>query len=117
TIAVWTGHQVIVWGGVDWGQTRSFHDGAAYDPAASSWRRLPRAPIRPDHSIGTWTGHELLVLGSDGKGAAYDPKQRTWRRIAPFDLDLEQGRPMAIWNGSEAIVLPAGAAYDPATDQ
>jgi len=39
--AVWTGRQLLIWGGL--GVEGPFANGAAYDPADDSWRRLPYA--------------------------------------------------------------------------
>jgi hypothetical protein len=49
--AVWTGGELLIWGGGPIG-ARPLADGAAYDPAADRWRRLSRnratrAPTRP----------------------------------------------------------------------
>src|ERR687892_1566238 len=40
--AVWTGSEMVVWGGSSAG--RLFAHGAAYDPASSTWRGLPPPP-------------------------------------------------------------------------
>src|SRR5438132_12123259 len=55
---VWTGKEMIVWGGVSAGAQVA--DGAAYDPAADSWRKLAPAPqgvMGGGGSAATWTGH------------------------------------------------------------
>lgn len=76
-VAVWTGRQMVVWGGdADGGRLR-FSDGAAYDPAVDRWRRLPRSLLtaRFGHTA-VWTGSEMLVFGgftsvlAPGEGAA-----------------------------------------------
>jgi hypothetical protein len=71
--AVWTGGEVLVWGGENqgWAGGGALGDGAAYDPAAGAWRALPteRAPTpRHDH-VAVWTGEEMLVWGGYGPGA------------------------------------------------
>lgn len=40
--AVWTGDEMIVWGGSVAGGAPGFDDGAAYYPTSDSWRELPR---------------------------------------------------------------------------
>ena len=54
---------MIGWGGGCCGDASA--DGAAYDPATNTWRKLPRSPLAPEQSpIGAWTGHELILLVS-----------------------------------------------------
>jgi hypothetical protein len=61
--AVWTGSELLIWGGGPPG-SRPEADGAAYDPAADRWRRLPPAPLagRLRHAA-VWTGSEMLLWG------------------------------------------------------
>nr|BFE85432.1 hypothetical protein GCM10020093_080330 [Planobispora longispora] len=60
--AVWTGTQMIIWGGDD--GRRTFGDGAAYDPARKTWTRLPAAPLQPrSHHSAVWTGQEMIIWG------------------------------------------------------
>jgi hypothetical protein len=72
-VAVWTGREMIVWGGSARSDSSvsaefvSAHDGAAYDPVADSWREISRAPIpgRVGYSA-VWTGEEMIVWGGHG---------------------------------------------------
>jgi hypothetical protein len=91
--AVWTGREVLFWGGAA-GHEKFFADGAAYDPAGRTWRVLPPAPIgaRSAHEA-VWTGREMFVWGGIGRccpidseihdpaAAAYDPATNRWRRL------------------------------------
>ena len=137
--SAWTGSELVIWGGwdgTDEGATPGvLGDGAAYDPAAGSWRMLPPAPISGRAPLSAWTGTELIVWGSEMRtpdlprdGAAYDPAQNTWRAIAPAPIELSDAT--AVWTGREMIVFGAalgggndaatpvavGAAYDPERD-
>lgn len=140
--AVWTGREMIVWGGGLAGHERK--DGAAYDPASDTWRRIPDAPIGGYAHTAVWTGTEMLVWGgsedyeSEGtkgcvtsfiaKGAAYDPKADAWRTIASAPLEprgwhtaVWTGKHMMVWGGATglscAYAYPAsGASYDPIGD-
>jgi hypothetical protein len=87
--AVWTGHQVLVWGGVTGAsgfETIPPH-GIAYDPAANRWSALPQAPLRGRAwSMAVWTGRQMIVWGGTipssraptglSDGAAYRPAAR-----------------------------------------
>jgi hypothetical protein len=119
--AVWTGGDLLIWGGGPFG-VRPLADGAAYDPAADRWRRLPPAPLagRSGHAA-VWTGTEMLVWGgarpaSGGRsevvladGAAYRPATRTWRPIAPAPVAGDT----AVWSGSELLAFGRGGGSRP----
>jgi len=64
-VPVWTGSQVIVWGGhADRrGMTIPRH-ALAFDPRANRWTSIDEAPMRPrESSQAVWTGRRLVVLG------------------------------------------------------
>src|SRR5262245_62186617 len=60
--AVWTGTEMIVWGGGD-GQVPE-RSGARYDPASDSWipMAVPSTEARFDHTA-IWTGSAMIVWG------------------------------------------------------
>jgi hypothetical protein len=142
--AVWTGREMVIWGGVsdpDAGDAAS--DGAAYDPAAGTWRKVPAAPISPRYDARAWwTGQEMLVFGGTSSdqdvlvdGAAWNPATNAWRKIPASPLGPRDGAVVAwagdrlvIWSGNtvppsdstEEVppeVKDDGAAYVPATDR
>jgi hypothetical protein len=135
---VWTGKQVLAWGGWRSGTPMPSNVGAAYEPATDSWTKLPAAPIAPLlHPAVAWTGRELLVWGgstSEGlaeaayrtDGAAYDPAARRWRTIAPVPegISAVPGVAWSVWTGRRLVVLGfdrrstlVPVAYDPRTDR
>ena len=129
--AVWTGQEMIVWGGNGWSDQDdgAFADGAAFDPRRNSWRRLAAAPIDPraGHTA-LWTGQAMIVWGGIGRdpsavgddrttqpergdGAIYDPARDVWRALGspltPQDPDHDWGlldfAHHAVWTGREMI--------------
>jgi hypothetical protein len=66
--AVWTGREVLVWGGVSGsgrpgGPREGLREGACYDPASDSWRAIAPSPLDPgDAARVLWTGTRLLVV-------------------------------------------------------
>jgi hypothetical protein len=129
---VWTGHQLLVWGGDSRGEAQTpLLDGASYDPATGRWQPIPPAPKGVHGSVpaAVWTGSRLLVwMGNapDGSpvGASYDPARRSWQTIASGPLGSREsfstvwtGRELILFGGTsgDAVASPTGAAYDPAT--
>jgi hypothetical protein len=124
-VYVWTGREVIVWGG---GQGGESAQGAAYDPATDSWRRIADAPLGLNLSSGVWTGREMIVFGSllDSRnvaetrtsvGAAYDPKTDSWRTLPPSALSPQAAA--AAWVGGRMVAYDYETnwqAYDPLRD-
>ncbi|MBK7198365.1 MAG: hypothetical protein IPH80_38420 [Myxococcales bacterium] len=76
--AVWTGTEMIVWGG--YGAGGNHDDGGRYDPATGQWTLISSgvASARVNHAA-VWTGTETIVWGGhDGAdrndGARFDPR-------------------------------------------
>jgi hypothetical protein len=134
-VMVWTGTEVIVWGGMSPtadGNITAHGDGATFDPATGTWRRIAPSLLSPRYgAIGAWTGQEMIVWGGYNgadfysDGAAYDPATDTWRPLPASPL-VATGGVAGEWTGTELVVLAgstgadqyttASAAYTPATD-
>ena len=119
TSVVWTGREIIAWGGRLEVGAQPTMGGAAFDPDTGSWRSIsePHAVYRQDHAA-VWADDRMLVWGGmtqvfDGKGmslrwladgAAYDPESDEWADIpdAPFG---SQPSPAAVWTGTEMVIF------------
>jgi hypothetical protein len=127
---VWTGSELVYWGGEsDYGD--ELHaDGAAFDPARGTWRPLVRSPLSPrSGAAAVWTGDEVLIWGggheATNDGAAYDPAADEWRMLPDSPLGPRMavgavwtGREMLVWgNVSRTASAVDGAAYDPEADR
>ncbi len=127
--AVWTGSEMIVWGGTD--ASAVLDDGARYDPARNRWTQMGVSTPRFSHTA-VWTGTEMLLWGgSDGwtflGGERYEPVSNSWSPIADGpDAPTPRFEHTAVWTGSEMIVwggndgqgVPAtGGRFTPATSQ
>lgn len=129
--AVWTGSEVLIWGGAnwneDWDQTPRA-DGVAYKPGDGSWREFSDGPLSPRRAqVSAWTGDAMLVWGGyDDRGpvsdgASYDPITDTWREIAPSPIRASF-QAASVWSGTELWIAVTRhdevnvAAYDPASD-
>jgi N-acetylneuraminic acid mutarotase len=134
--AVWTGNEMIVWGGSD-AAFDAFASGARYDPLTDSWRQtsLTGAPEGRGGHAQVWTGDEMLVWGGDHRifnssrplntGGRYDPVSDTWCNITEVGVPQARALPSGVWTGNRMIVwggaIPggttnSGGSYDPASD-
>lgn len=118
---VWTGSEVVVWGGCGLSSPCEIQTGGRYNPRTDTWSptSLLQAPSpRRGHAF-TWTGTELFVWGGCqpgpsptfcdlnprlANGGLYNPATDTWR--ATTDIGAPHGRAghWAVWSGSEVIV-------------
>jgi hypothetical protein len=115
--AVWSGRELILWGGTTTpaGNSGGRGDGAAYNPATNSWRRLAQSPLSAGITSGLWNGSEVLYgptrsgnangMFASTTAATYDPSTDTWRR-----LDLRIGHPgfLSGWDGQHLLLFAKG---------
>ncbi len=141
--AVWTGAEMIVWGGrAESGAT--LDDGARYDPGADAWSPLSQsgAPAARSRHTAVWTGNAMIVWGGTANldfepqtgldsGARYDPVADAWSSTSMLGAPSIRHSHTAVWDGSRMIVwggestdalgvttrTQAGSRYDPSTDQ
>jgi hypothetical protein len=127
TAVVWTGSEMIVFGGGNVGSPTTRH-GAAYAPTMDSWRRISEGPVGLNLLSATWTGEEVIVFGSllndrnvaetpTSVGAAYDPVTDTWRALPPSDLSPQATS--AVFAGGRLIAWDyevRAQEYDPETN-
>jgi uncharacterized repeat protein (TIGR01451 family) len=136
--AVWTGSEMLVWGGSVYGTWDVLASGGAYDPAVDSWRPITDtgAPSARYGHTAVWTGSEMLIWGGGyysttvgylltNTGARYNPSTDTWTPITTTGAPGKRIEHTAVWTGSEMLVwggfsgadeLRNGGRYDPAVD-
>ncbi len=135
--AVWTGQEMLVWGGTSLDGQRQYDDGARYDPSTDAWTPMSPSPGTGRYTVAAWSGTELLLWGhvyhslddDTPGGLAYDPASDSWRVLpdAPvpsraYSAGSWTGRELIVWGGydidADGYVSGAddGAAYDPASD-
>ena len=137
--AVWTGSDMIVWGGFwsDWTTGEWLDTGGIYDVSGDSWTAMETsgaAPGRAQHTA-VWTGTEMIVWGGQGvggyldTGGRYDPGSDSWTAATTTNAPAGRVCHSAVWADSEMIVwggiyddgikralLNTGGRYDPAGD-
>ena len=127
-VAVWTGSEMIVWGGRSFsnGVETLYRDGARYDPARDAWTPMSTsgAPSPRSFANAVWTGTEMIVWSGypwSNTGGRYNPATNTWVSLPPA-FTARVGSASA-WTGSKFFVwggygspgyLDTGGLYDPA---
>ncbi|MEY4630146.1 MAG: hypothetical protein RIQ81_266 [Pseudomonadota bacterium] len=128
--AVWTGTEMIVWGGSVFqdGVFGVTNTGGHYDPSSNSWSSttLDGAPLmRRGHAM-HWAGTKLVVWGGvDDQGAAYGDGAiyipgTGWSSITSTNApdartnftSVLAGTKMMVWGGHNGSELQTGSVYD-----
>ena len=128
--AVWTGTEMIIWGGYD--GTNSFNTGKKYNPSTDTWASTSTTGAPTARSIHTavWTGSEMIVWGGFGSsgyvntGGRYNPITDSWTVTTTTTAPDSRASHTAVCTGSEMIVwggtnggdLNTGGRYNPTTD-
>src|SRR4029077_8717831 len=85
--AVWTGTEMIVWGGDDFPSGKFFNTGARYNLVTGTWTATStiNAPSPRYSHTAVWTGSEMIVWGGNDEnshplntGGRYNPGLDTW---------------------------------------
>jgi N-acetylneuraminic acid mutarotase len=135
--AVWTGTEMIVWGGCSTVScSQIFSDGGRYNPATDTWTPISGTGLtaRRLHQA-VWTGDKMIVWGgsSDPQGMAYDPGSNNWAAISTVNApaptynvgpSIWTGTEMIVWGGCTSVstagcgssYVNTGGRYNPATD-
>ncbi len=134
--AVWTGTEMIIWGGVTFADNRfsELRSGGRYNPATNRWTATRVDPTtsggtdgapdaRFDHTA-VWTGDRMIVWGGAttaarafNSGALYNPTTDTWAATAANGAPAARSGHTAVWTGREMIVWgdagATGGRYNP----
>jgi N-acetylneuraminic acid mutarotase len=143
--AVWTGTEMIVWGGAilvklpdGRDQDQLLNTGGRYNPTTHVWTptTLVGAPSPRVGHTAVWTGTEMIIWGGgsdlvgENTGARYDPSTDIWTPMSTVNAPTPRRDHTAVWTGSEMIVwggigfdahrypiaVNSGARYNPQTD-
>ncbi|MBI4703356.1 MAG: hypothetical protein HY744_19755 [Deltaproteobacteria bacterium] len=137
-VAVWTGKQMIVWGGATGpGFDNNTNTGAIYDPDTFQWSEMSTvgAPSPRQGATAVWNNnigpHSMIVWGGRdasgalGTGGAYDPASNTWTATTTDGAPSPRYNHTAVWAGPKMVVwggfdgkqqLFTGAMYDMGND-
>jgi N-acetylneuraminic acid mutarotase len=126
--AVWTGSEMIVWGGSPYTNT-----GGRYEPGTDSWTAtsLTNAPEARGYHTAVWTGSQMIVWGGSSgfplnTGGKYNPGTNTWTATATTNAPSMRAGHTAVWIGNEMIlwggfddnfnIFNTGGRYNPGTN-
>ncbi|HPR65489.1 MAG TPA: proprotein convertase P-domain-containing protein, partial [Thermoanaerobaculia bacterium] len=118
--AIWTGTEMIVWGGLNYETVSYPEQGGRYDPVLDAWRptafnaHVPTA--RSTHST-VWTGTEMIIWGgtlSDSSGGRYLPSLDAWFTTSQDNAPQPRRQHGAVWTGEIMLIWggEAGLVYD-----
>jgi N-acetylneuraminic acid mutarotase len=122
--AIWTGSEMIVWGGLLDIHPNYLNSGERYDPAIDVWTPISTANAptgRQRHTV-VWTGSEMIVWGGDtgfipfNSGGKYNPSTDTWTATSTANAPLGRQGHTAVWTGTQMIVW-GGSSFDGSTFQ
>src|SRR6266480_1203001 len=126
--AVWTGSEMIVWGGFNGSYLNT---GGRYNPGTDSWTATSTtsAPAARYSHTAVWTGSQMIVWGGyNGSylntGGGYNPSTDSWTATSTTSAPAGRYEHTAVWTGSQMIVwggyngsyLNTGGRYNPGTD-
>jgi N-acetylneuraminic acid mutarotase len=128
--AVWTGSEMIVWGGYPY-----TNSGGRYEPGTDSWTAtsLTNPPVARGYHTAVWTGSQMIVWGGGSGGSTYfntggryNPGTNIWSATSLTSAPASRFSPKAVWTGSEMIVwggandggvfFNTGGRYNPGTN-
>src|SRR5205085_769248 len=91
---VWTGSEMVVWGGIGAGEDDFFNTGGKYNPDTDTWTSTAttNAPEGRYSTSAVWTGSEMIVWGgyagsfnnamATNTGGRYNPNTDSWTATA-----------------------------------
>jgi len=128
--AVWTGSEMIVWGG--FGSVIVINTGGRYNPSTDSWTATStsNAPSGRFLPTAVWTGNEMIIWGGAdpnflNTGGRYTPGTDSWVTTSTTNAPDARDNHTGVWTGSEMIVwgglasptyFNTGGRYNPSTD-
>lgn len=131
--AVWTGNEMLIWGG-----TSLTSSGYRYNPATDSWTAMStlNAPSPRYGHTAIWSGSEMIIWGGQvqgnyiwlNDGARYNPATDTWQSISSQNAPEGRAGHSAVWTSTQMLIWgghngdfspgypQAGGLYNPITN-
>jgi len=118
---VWTGTEMIVWGGRGGGADCGtgiifFNDGGRYNPSTDSWGSMASTGLGGrDWFSMVWTGTQMIIFGGSScagnvnDGRRYNPSTNLWSTMTTVNAPPVGYSNHAVWTGS---VMVEWGGYD-----
>jgi N-acetylneuraminic acid mutarotase len=130
---LWTGAEMVVWGGDDGFTVGGTNTGGRYNLALDTWTPTSTvgAPSGRHLHTAVWTGSEMIVWGGGSgnipfnDGARYNPVTDSWTKTTTTGAPAARSTHSAVWTGKEMIVfggsgntlwMNTGGRYNPSTN-
>jgi N-acetylneuraminic acid mutarotase len=134
--AIWTGTEMIVWGG-EGPNGVELRSGGKYNPVTDSWSptTLTGAPQARENHTAIWTGTEMIIWGGQDNnfnelqtGGRYNPSSNTWLSTNTNGAPSARTDHTAVWTGNRMVIwgggsntggltgVNTGGLYNPITD-
>ena len=125
-VGVWTGTQLIVWGGQDGTNSSGFNrlnTGGVYTLSSNSWTTTTttNAPSARRNAVAVWTGSKMIVWGGDANtgtsattnvltdsGGVYDPSTNSWTATSTLNAPTARQKHKAVWDVSSQKMIVWG---------
>jgi N-acetylneuraminic acid mutarotase len=118
--AVWTGSEMLVWGGYS-GSAGDIplQDGAIYHLASDSWTPLPalNAPAPRFGHTAVWSGTDMIIWGGGiltnvfADGARFQPSTMQWFPIPAESAPDARMEHSAAWTGANMLIVGGRDSY------
>ncbi|MBI4403149.1 MAG: tandem-95 repeat protein, partial [Deltaproteobacteria bacterium] len=113
---VWTGSEVIVWGGEGlWNEYAPRKNGKRYHPSSDTWRSMADAPVARVGHAAVWTGSRMIVWGGmdydfdhcylKNNAKAYDPAGNKWYNFNSVGAPSPRANAYATWVGGKMVIF------------
>ena len=125
--AVWTGTEMIIWGGFD-SNFQVVNTGGRYDPTSNSWSAIDdiggNVPSARRNHTAVWTEAKMVIWGGRDNnnpevntGARYDPNSNSWSATDVSGGNVPSARRdhTAVWSGGQMIIW-GGGRHQPTTE-
>jgi hypothetical protein len=127
--AVWTGSEMIIWGGWDCEDYSAYSTGGKYIPSTDSMVAISTddVPSARYYNAAVWTGEEMIIWGGFNfqsylnNGGRYDPVSDEWVATSTINAPSGNSIPTGVWTGSLMIIwggdVNTGGKYNPDDDE
>ena len=111
--AVWTGTELIIWGGRNPNTLAVYQNGCKYNPTTDTWTAIADAPEKRWMHSAVWTGNKMIIWGGNDEtygvqlstGMIYDAGTNAWSYISSFGAPSARRQATAVWTGTKMIVF------------